>query len=97
MSPSPELLHGTLDTLVLKTMAGGRRHGYAIAEPSRTGVVAALAASRVLTSQLFGVIRTDPLTIGAVVATLIGVALVASAVPARRAAAVDPTRALQSE
>ena len=41
--------------------------------------------------------RTDPLTIAAVVPTLIGVALVASAVPARRAAAVDPTRALQSE
>ncbi len=61
------------------------------------GVVAALAASRVLASQLFGVSRTDPLTIGAVVATLIGVALAASAVPARRAAAVDPTRALQSE
>jgi ABC-type antimicrobial peptide transport system permease subunit len=61
------------------------------------GVVAALAASRVLTSQLFGVSRTDPLTIGAVVATLISVALLASAVPARRAAAVDPTRALQSE
>jgi len=30
-TPSPELLHGTLDTLVLKTLAGGRRHGYAIA------------------------------------------------------------------
>jgi len=28
---SPELLHGTLDTLVLKTLGGGRRHGYAIA------------------------------------------------------------------
>jgi ABC-type lipoprotein release transport system permease subunit len=51
----------------------------------------------VLTSQLFGVSRTDPLTIGAVVATLISVALLASAVPARRAAAVDPTRAPQSE
>jgi predicted permease len=61
------------------------------------GVATALGASRVLSSQLFGVSRTDPLTIGAVVATLIGVALVASAVPARRAAAVDPTRALQSE
>jgi hypothetical protein len=61
------------------------------------GVAAALGASRVLSSQLYGVSPTDPLTIAAVVATLIGVALVASAVPARRAAAVDPMRALQSE
>ena len=31
MKTGAELLHGTLDTLVLKTLAGGRRHGYAIA------------------------------------------------------------------
>jgi transcriptional regulator len=31
MMSSPELLHGTLDTLILKTLAGGRLHGYAIA------------------------------------------------------------------
>jgi putative ABC transport system permease protein len=61
------------------------------------GVAAALASSQVLASQLFQVSRTDPLKIAAVVATLIGVALVASAVPARRAASVDPTRALQAE
>jgi putative ABC transport system permease protein len=61
------------------------------------GLAGALAASRVLAGQLFGVSRADPLTIAAVVATLIGTALVASAVPARRAATVDPTRALQSE
>ena len=61
------------------------------------GVAGALGASRVLSSQLFGVSPTDPLTIVAVLATLIGVALVASAVPARPAAAVDPTRALQAE
>jgi len=61
------------------------------------GVVGALAASRAIASQLFGVSRSDPLTIAAVVATLLGVALLASAVPARRAAAVDPTRALQAE
>jgi ABC-type antimicrobial peptide transport system permease subunit len=61
------------------------------------GILAATAASRVLASQLFQVSSTDPLTIAAVVATLLGVALVASAVPARRAATVDPTRALQSE
>ena len=29
---STELLHGTLDALILKTLAGGRRHGYAIAQ-----------------------------------------------------------------
>ena len=42
MNSSPELLHGTLDTLVLKTLAGGRRHGYAIAraiEEATEGVV----------------------------------------------------------
>ncbi len=31
MKTGVELLHGTLDTLVLKTLAVGRRHGYAIA------------------------------------------------------------------
>jgi PadR family transcriptional regulator PadR len=31
MTQTPELLHGTLETLVLKTLAGGRRHGYGIA------------------------------------------------------------------
>src|SRR5262245_25262327 len=30
-NPAPELLHGTLDALVLKTLAGGRRHCSAIA------------------------------------------------------------------
>lgn len=43
MSESPsELLHGTLDTLILKTLVGGRRHGYGIAlaiEEATDGVV----------------------------------------------------------
>jgi predicted permease len=68
-----------------------------VALGTMVGLAGALGASRVLSSQLFGVSRTDPLTIAGVVATLIGVALVASVVPARRAASVDPTRALQSE
>jgi PadR family transcriptional regulator len=41
-NPSPELLHGTLDTLVLKTLGGARRHGYAVAraiEEATGGVV----------------------------------------------------------
>ncbi|MGE5245187.1 MAG: PadR family transcriptional regulator [Betaproteobacteria bacterium] len=39
---APELLHGTLDALILKTLTGGRRHGYAIAraiEEATEGVV----------------------------------------------------------
>ena len=42
MANAPELLHGTLDTLILKTLAGGRRHGYAIAraiEDATEGIV----------------------------------------------------------
>jgi len=31
MTQTPELLHGTLETLVLKTLTGGRLHGYGIA------------------------------------------------------------------
>src|SRR4051812_2112758 len=68
-----------------------------VAIGAAAGVLVSLAASRVLASQLFGVSSSDPLTIAAVLATLTGVAVVASAVPARRAAAVDPTRALQAE
>jgi transcriptional regulator len=34
---SPELLHGTLDTLVLKTLAAGRLHGYGIARAIEDG------------------------------------------------------------
>ena len=43
MADTPsELLHGTLETLILKTLAGGRRHGYGIAraiEDATDGVV----------------------------------------------------------
>ncbi len=61
------------------------------------GLVAALWASRVLSGQLFQVSPTDPLTIAVVAATLLIVALVASAVPTRRAAAIDPTRPLSAD
>jgi len=42
MANAPELLHGTLEMLILKTLAGGRRHGYAIAraiEDATEGIV----------------------------------------------------------
>ena len=61
------------------------------------GIAAALAAGRVLTTQLFEVSSADPMTMVGVVGALMAVALVASAVPARRAASIDPTRALQAQ
>ena len=61
------------------------------------GVGGALALSRWIQSLLFGVTATDPVTLGAVIAVLLTVALVACSVPAWRATRVDPTTALRAE
>jgi putative ABC transport system permease protein len=61
------------------------------------GVMAALAATRVMSRLLFGIGATDPLTFSAIVLLLAAVAFVASWLPARRAVATDPTVALRSD
>jgi ABC-type lipoprotein release transport system permease subunit len=61
------------------------------------GLVAAIAATRVLQSLLFGVSATDPLVLGLVAAVLLVIAAAASFAPARRAAGVDPVVALRGE
>jgi putative ABC transport system permease protein len=61
------------------------------------GLGGALLATRALSSQLYGVAPTDPLTLVGVVVGLGGVALMACYVPARRATTVDPAKALQSD
>jgi putative ABC transport system permease protein len=61
------------------------------------GLVGALAVSRVLASLLFGVGSRDPVTFVAVTLLLIVVALLATLVPARRAASVNPVEALRAE
>jgi putative ABC transport system permease protein len=61
------------------------------------GVVAALGAGRFLDGMLYGVSVVDPMTIGGVTLILCLAALLASYLPARRAAKVDPTIALRSD
>ncbi len=61
------------------------------------GLMAAALLSQVMASILFGVSATDPVTYGAVALSLVGVSLLASWIPARRAAGVNPSTALRSE
>jgi predicted permease len=61
------------------------------------GLAGAAALTRSLTSLLFGVEPIDPLTFGGVSIVLIAAAMIASYVPAMRAAAVDPIEALRGD
>ncbi len=61
------------------------------------GLIAGLAFKRVLSSLVFGVSATDPGNLLGAVTVLIGVALVACYLPARRASAVNPIEALRDE
>jgi ABC-type antimicrobial peptide transport system permease subunit len=61
------------------------------------GIVSAVALGRVLTTLVFGITPRDGMTFVAVTLLVIGVGLVASAVPAYRATRVDPLQALRTE
>ncbi len=74
------------------------RHGMTLAAVGLgIGIVLALVLTRLLASLFYAAGATDPTTIVAVALLLGIVALVASYLPARRAAAVDPAIALRSE
>ena len=80
---------------VLRLVAGrGLRVG---ALGAILGLGGALAAGQALRRLLFGVSATDPITLGAVALVIGAAVLVASYLPARRAARVDPIITLRAE
>ena len=61
------------------------------------GVVVALLGTRVLASLIYGVSRTDPVTLAATAVVVLASAALASWVPALRATGVDPAVSLRAE
>jgi predicted permease len=74
------------------------RHGMALALSGVTiGLVAAFLLTRLIRSLLFGVQATDPVTFAEIASLLVLVALLASYIPAHRAARVDPLTSLRCD
>jgi ABC-type antimicrobial peptide transport system permease subunit len=61
------------------------------------GLLVSAGVSRLLRSFLFGISTIDPATFGGVIAVMIGVAMLAAFLPARRAAKLDPMVVLRQE
>jgi len=59
------------------------------------GAIAVAGLSRLIQSMLFGIAPQDPLTLFSTATVLIGVVLLASWLPARRAARIDPVAAMR--
>ena len=91
----------------IRMALGARRHdvyrlvsaqgGRLAAAGAAIGVAGALAASRLMSQFVYGVRLTDPLSYTAATLGVVGLALLASYLPARRATKVDPLVALRHE
>ncbi|MDB4905966.1 MAG: hypothetical protein JWO05_750 [Gemmatimonadetes bacterium] len=86
---------GAQRSQVVGSMIGGGMRYAGIG--TLVGLSLSVVASRWLSGSLFEVSAVDPATLGAVSAGLLGVALVASWIPAMRAAAIDPVDAMRPE
>ena len=71
--------------------------GVLLVAGAAVGLPVAMALGKVIESQLYGVKPRDPMLLAAAVAALAAVAFAAAFVPARRAASIDPVRALRGE
>ena len=73
-------------------------HGFRLAAMGiAAGFAAALILTRTIASLLVGVTATDPLTFAAMIAVFLLIAALASWIPGRRAASMDPSVALRGE
>jgi putative ABC transport system permease protein len=101
------IVRGRRREIAIRTALGARRADVlrmVIAEgmwPALAGIAVGLIATRasaqILKTLVFGVSASDPLTLGAVAATLIAVALMASLITAYRVVRLDPVKALRAE
>ena len=74
-----------------------RQNLRAVAFGAGIGIASAAAFGRLLTSLLYGVEPSDPVALGATIAILLGMAVLATMGPARRAAQVDPAITLRHD
>jgi putative ABC transport system permease protein len=74
-----------------------RHAAISVAAGLTIGLAASFWATKLLASQLFNTSPTDPLTLALVSVFFTAIALIAAAVPALRAASVDPTKALRAD
>jgi predicted permease len=74
-----------------------RRAVVILAAGSAIGLALSLSATRIISNLIYGVSPFDPMTVTAATLLLVATGLVASYIPARRAATVDPIRALRTE
>ena len=76
---------------------GLRKEGALYDLPIALGLLASLALARAMTTLLYSVSATDPVTFASIAALLLAIALLAAYLPARRAARVDPMLALRGD
>jgi hypothetical protein len=88
----------TLGTTASEVLRLVMRRGLLIASfGAALGLLAALGTNHLLAAMLYDISPTDAVTLGLVTGVLLGVAALASAIPARRAMRVDPMAALRAE
>jgi putative ABC transport system permease protein len=84
---------GQMPAAVVRQVVG--RGAALVAAGGAIGIAAALAATKVLSTLLYGVTATDPISLASAIAVLLGVGMLAAFVPARRASLTDPAAILR--